>query len=152
MENNERQTGTKYVERSDVDEVVRCKDLRIHRRTRHSMSDVDRNSQIDAYFDAMDAEDLEIVRPALGEDFVYESLGGDLEGFSGLETYMEELRSLSNTTHEVTLRIHDEDASVAEGTVTGEGEDGPVEAKFCNVFEFGPDGGITRIGVYLNDA
>ena len=101
----------------------------------------------------MDADDLDIVRPALADDFVYESLAGDLEGFAGLETYMEDLRSLSNTTHDITLRIHDEAASVAEGIVTGESKDGPVEAAFCNVFEFDTaHERITRIGVYLNDA
>lgn len=66
---------------------------------------------------------------------------------------MEELRGLSNTTHEITLRIHDEAASITEGTVTGESEDGAVGADLCNVFEFDADDeGITRIGVYLNDA
>ena len=116
------------------------------------MSESDRDELIDAYFDAMDAEDLDIVRPALADGFVYESLDGDLEGFAGLETYMNELRGLSETTHEVTLRLHDQTASVAEGTVTGESEDGPVTADFCNVFEFDADDtGITRIGVYLND-
>jgi len=117
------------------------------------MSETDRNDLIDAYFDAMDAGDLELVRPALADDFVYESLAGDLEGFAGLETYMEELRGLANTTHEVTLRLHDGAASVAEGTVTGESGDGPAQAEFCNVFEFDADEErITRIGVYLNDA
>lgn len=119
----------------------------------NTMSEADRNALIDAYFDALDAEDLDIVRPALADGFVYESLAGDLEGVAGLETYMEELRGLSNTTHEVTLRVHDEAASVAEGTVIGDSEDGTVEAEFCNVFEFdAATEGITRIGVYLNDA
>lgn len=117
------------------------------------MATADRNALIDAYFEAMDAADLDIVRPALADGFVYQSLAGDLEGFAGLETYMEELRGLSNTTHEVTIRVHGEAASVAEGTVTGEGEDGSVQADFCDVFEFDPeDEAITRIGVYLNDA
>lgn len=117
------------------------------------MSEADRNTLIDAYFDAMDTEDLDLVRSKLADDFVYESLGGDLEGAAGLETYMEELRGLSNTRHDVTLRIHGERASVAEGSVTGDGEDGSVEADFCNVFEFDADDeAITRIGVYLNDA
>lgn len=117
------------------------------------MSRADRNNLIDAYFDAMDSEDLEIVRPALADEFVYQSLSGELEGFEGLATYMEELRGLSNTNHEITLRVHDGAASVAEGTVTGESEEGTVQADFCDVFEFDPDDeAITRIGVYLNDA
>lgn len=115
------------------------------------MSEADRNELIDAYFDSMDEEDLEIVRPALADGFVYESLSGDLEGFEGLETYMDELRGLSDTTHEVTLRIHGDAASATEGIVTGDSDDGPVEARFCNVFEFTDDDGITRIRVHLND-
>ncbi len=117
------------------------------------MSEAERNELIDAYFDAMDADDLDIVRPALAEGFVYESLNGDLEGFEGLETYMNDLRGLAKTTHDVRLRIHDEAASVTEGTVTGDSDDGPVEADFCNVFEFSDgDEGITRISVHINDS
>ncbi|MFC4986663.1 MULTISPECIES: nuclear transport factor 2 family protein [Saliphagus] len=117
------------------------------------MSDSDRDDLIDAYFDAMDEADLERVRPVLADDFVYESLAGDLEGAAGLETYLEEVRGLSNTSHQVTLRAHGEDASVAEGVVTGDGDDGRVEAGFCDVFEFDDaDERIVRIGVYLNDS
>lgn len=117
------------------------------------MSETDRDDLIDAYFEAMDTADLSELRPVLAEGFVYESLSGDLEGAAGLETYLEELRGLSNTTHEVTLLVHGEEASVAEGVVTGESEDGPVEAEFCDVFEFDADDErLARIGVYLNDA
>lgn len=113
------------------------------------MSQADRTELIDAYFDAMDEADLEIVRPALADGFVYESLSGDLEGFAGLERYMDELRGLSDTTHDVTNLIHGETRSVAEGTVVGDGEDGRVEADFCDVFEFDADEeGIARIAVY----
>lgn len=117
------------------------------------MSDSERDELIDAYFDAMDTADLSELRPLLAPGFVYESLSGDLEGAAGLETYLEEVRGLSNTTHEVALRVHGEEASVAEGTVTGEGAEGPVEAAFCDVFEFDADDeALARIGVYLNDA
>lgn len=119
----------------------------------YTMSKENRNALIDAYFDAMDTDDLEIVRPVVTDGFIYESLSGDLSGFSGLKTYMEELRGLSNTDHEITTVIHGETASVVEGTVTGENEDDPVELDFCNVFEFNADNeGITRISVYLNDS
>lgn len=117
------------------------------------MAEADRNEMIDAYFDAMDAADLSIVRPALADDFVYESLSGELEGFEGLQTYMEELRGLSDTEHRIGLRLHDDAASVAEGTVSGENDGESVEADFCNVFEFADgDEAISRISVYLNDA
>ncbi len=118
------------------------------------MSVQDRNDLIDAYFDAMDEDDLSIVEPALADGFLYQSLSGDLEGFSGLQHYAEEVRSLSNSTHDVTQRVHDDTASVAEGIVTGDTQDGEhLEARFCNVFEFtNDDTGITRLAVYLNDA
>lgn len=118
------------------------------------MSTADRNELIDAYFNAMDADNLDLVLPVLADDFLYQSLSGDLEGASGLRHYAEEVRSLSNSTHDVTLRIHGDGASVAEGIVSGETPDGDrTEANFCNVFEFDEsDSEITRLAVYLNDA
>jgi ketosteroid isomerase-like protein len=117
------------------------------------MSDADRDDLIDAYFAAMDAEDVDLVRPYLADGFVYESLSGDLDGAAGLATYVRELKTLSGTTHEITVRVHGDDASVAEGTVTGEGADGPVAVGFCDVFEFDDaDERIERIAVYLDDA
>lgn len=113
----------------------------------------DRAELIDAYFTALDANDLGIVEPALADEFIYESLAGDLEGVSGLETYMEEHRGFADTTHDVTLLVHGTEASIAEGTVTGKTEDGTVTTEFCDVFEFDDDGHrITRIAVYVNDA
>ncbi len=113
-------------------------------RQRPDMSDSERDDLIDAYFDAMDEANPDLVRPALAGGFVYESLSGDFEGASGLETYLEEVRGLSNTTHEVSLRTHGEGASVVEGIVTGDSDDGRVEAGFCDVFEFDDaDGRIT---------
>lgn len=117
------------------------------------MSDDDRTELIEAYFDAIDEEDPEIARSAFTDEFVYESLSGTLEGFEGFRRYVEELRGLSNSTHEISLLVHDADASVAEGTVIGENDEGTVEADFCDVFEFDADEeAITRISVYLNDA
>lgn len=117
------------------------------------MNEDDRDRLIAAYFDAMDADDLELVRSAIADGFVYESLGGDLEGFEGLETYMNELRGFSDTTHELHRTIHDPAASVVEGTVTGDLDGESVAVDFCNVFEFDAgDGGITRIGVFTNGA
>ncbi len=117
------------------------------------MSQADRDELIDAYFDAMDEEDPALARSAFADDFVYESLSGTLEGFSGFEEYVNELRGLSNSEHEISRRVHDEGAAVAEGTVTGEGDDGRVSADFCDVFEFDADDEeIARIAVYLNDA
>ena len=118
------------------------------------MTDADRDDLIDAYFEAMDAGNLDPVREALADDFRYESPAGDFEGTEGLREYVEDHRSLADSTHEIDVRVHDASASVAEGTVRGTTEDGgSTEAGFCDVFEFDEaDGHITRLAVYLNDA
>lgn len=117
------------------------------------MTRATRDDLIDTYFEAMDTDDPELARPALADGFVYESLSGDLAGFAGLERYVTELRGLSNSTHEITNRVHASEAVAVEGVVTGETADGESSARFCDVFEFdGDDAGITRIAVYLNDA
>lgn len=113
-----------------------------------------RNDLIDAYFRALDEADPAIARPALAETFVYESLAGDLDGFDGLSDYITEYRSLTDSTHDLTRRVHGDDASVVEGVVTGTGPDGErAQAGFCDVFEFDADEeAITRIAVYTNDS
>jgi len=118
------------------------------------MSTDSRDDLIDAYFSALDESDPSIAREALADSFVYESLSGDRHGFEGLRTYITEDRSVTDSVHDISQRIHGPAASVAEGVVTGTGDDGePVEAAFCDVFEFDDEEGtITRIGVYLNDS
>ncbi|MFO7927626.1 nuclear transport factor 2 family protein [Natronomonas sp.] len=113
-----------------------------------------RNELIDAYFAALDETDPELARPALSDDFVYESLAGPLEGFDGLAAYITDHRSVTDSTHDVQRRIHDDDVSVTAGVVTGTGPDGdPAEAAFCDVFEFDDaDEAIERITVYINDS
>ena len=84
----------------------------------------------------------------------YQSPGGEFEGGEGIRQYIEEVRTMSNSTHEISLRLHDEQASVAEGRVTGDTADGePVQVRFADVFEFDEDDAkLTRCAVYLNDA
>ena len=119
----------------------------------YEMSVENRDAVIDDYFEAIDRADPGIVEPSLDEAFRYESPAGDLEGAGGLRRYVEELRSMSNSTHEVTLRVHDGDVAVAEGVVTGEGAEGePVSRRFVDVFEFdGDSGALARVGVYVKD-
>jgi len=78
------------------------------------MSMKDRNDVIDAYFEALDQANPGIVRGTLADDFVYQSPGGEFEGGEGIRQYIEEVRTMSNSTHEISLRLHDEQASVAE--------------------------------------
>ena len=114
----------------------------------------DRDAAIDDYFEAIDRADPGLVAASLADEFVYQSPAGELAGREGLARYVEELRSMSNSTHEITLRVHDGAAAAVEGVVTGEGGDGePVSRRFVDVFEFDEESGeITRIAVYVKDA
>ena len=118
------------------------------------MSVEDRNDVIDTYFEALDQADPELVQGSLADDFVYQSPGGEFEGAEGIRRYIEEIRTMSNSTHEITLRLHDDQASVTEGRVTGDAADGEsVQVQFADVFEFDEDDKkLTRCAVYLNDA
>ena len=117
-----------------------------------------RDDAIDAFFEAMDAENPDVVRPSLADGFVYDSLSGEFEGVAGLDEYLSNVRSISDVAHETTRRVHDGGASVVEGVATGRKDGEPFEARFCNVFEFrfeGDESGIDdarigRVTVYLN--
>ena len=113
----------------------------------------DRDAVIDDYFEAIDRADPEVVEGSLDEEFRYESPGGELEGPGALGQYVEEVRSMSDSTHEITLRVHDGEVSVVEGVVSGVGADGePVRRRFVDVFEFDEESGsIARIAVYVKD-
>ena len=108
---------------------------------------------IDDYFEAIDRADPGIVEASLDEEFRYESPGGDLEGREGLRRYVEEIRSMSNSTHEITLRVHDGDVAAVEGVVSGVAADGDrIRRRFVDVFEFDEESGkLARIAVYLKD-
>lgn len=117
------------------------------------MSVEDRNAVIDDYFEAIDRADPGLVEESLDDEFVYQSPEGELEGREGLRRYVNDLRSMSNSTHEIALRVHGGAAAAVEGSVTGEGADGePVSRRFVDVFEFdGESGKLTRVAVYIKD-
>lgn len=110
-----------------------------------------RNDVIDDYFAAIDRADPAVVAESLDEEFVYESPGGELRGTDGLRRYVEEIRSMSDSTHEISLRVHDGAAAAVEGNVAGVGADGePVSRRFVDVFEFDEESGkLARVAVYL---
>lgn len=117
------------------------------------MSDSTREELIASYFAALDNEDPSLLKDSIGEMLVYESLSEQFHGLDGFQRYMSEYRSFSGTDHDITMHIHGETASVAEGVVVGYDEDGgQIEASFCDVFEFDDsEEALTRITVYLND-
>jgi len=117
------------------------------------MSAESRNDLIDAYFSALDKANPILAADALADLFVYESLSGDLEGYSGLEAYITDLRSVTESDHQIEYRHHADGASTVQGVVTGTDPDGnQVEVSFCDVFRFDDnEAAITRISVYVNN-
>ncbi|MFC7157147.1 nuclear transport factor 2 family protein [Halomarina halobia] len=108
-----------------------------------------RDQLIDAYFAAMDNDNFELVEPAISENIRFESASGSVSSLEGFREYTEESRMISDSVHEVTRRIHAENASVCEGNVRGQTPEGPIEGAFCDVFEFDDDEErVTRISVY----
>lgn len=104
---------------------------------------------IDRYFQALDEDDFTRVEPVLADEVRFKSSADELSDADRLRAYMEEGRMISNSTHEINRRIHDDDVSVVEGMVRGETADGPVQGAFCDVFEFDQHAGtITSITVY----
>ena len=121
-------------------------------RPRVGMDAERRDDLIDAYFTALDEGEFSLVEPHLAPDVTYESVGIDaLDGPEGVRRYFEELRPFGGTVHEVERRLHAEEASAAEGRVTGEHEGESIDTGFCDVFEFDDaEEHLTRVTVYTN--
>lgn len=118
------------------------------------MGQSERETVIDTYFHAMDETDTGDVRPLLAPDFTY--VAGDGTTFVGedaIDRYIDEVRSLTDTHHEIEHLAHGDSASFAEGTVSGTGPGGDeVAVGFCDVFEFDNENAtLTTLTVYINE-
>jgi len=116
------------------------------------MSTESREALIEAYFDVLDTEDYDCLYDVFDEDVVYLYPGGeDLEGLDVAMEYFEERRPTEDSEHNLERTVHTDEVSVSEGSFTGfVPGSGPIEADFCNVFEFTPsDDRITYNGVYM---
>jgi ketosteroid isomerase-like protein len=118
------------------------------------MKQSERETVIDTYFDAMDETDTSDVKHLLAPEFTY--VAGDGTTFVGedaIDRYIEEVRSLSDTHHEIEHLAHGDSALFAEGTVSGTGPGGDdVSVGFCDVFEFDDENGtLAALTVYINE-
>lgn len=96
-----------------------------------------RDRLVDAYFQALDDEEYSQLDSAFTEDVTYQLPDETINGRDELMAYFRERREPTNTTHEVTRRIHDDGGSAVEGYVTGEMPDGSAfEGRFADVFAF----------------
>lgn len=110
-----------------------------------------RNELIDRYYGAVDEEDYDRMLTAFTDAIEYRYPGEDeMHGSDEVREFFEERRQTSETTHDVFRRLHDEEATVCEGRITGElrGE-GPFEGSYVGVFEFDEAAGaISHVSVY----
>lgn len=118
------------------------------------MEHSERETIIDTYFDAMDEADTTAIKPLQAPEFTY--IAGDGTTFVGedaVDRYIDEVRSLEDTHHEIEHFAHGETASFAEGTVSGTDPGGrEVAVGFCDVFEFDDGAGtLEQLTVYINE-
>jgi len=115
------------------------------------MQRAERDKLIDIYYRAADEENYDLFESVFTEDVTYLYPGeDDMHGLPAVQEFFEERRQTTNTTHDLFRRVHDDDATICEGTITGElrGE-GPIDGAFVGAFEFDDDAeAIDRVGVY----
>lgn len=109
-----------------------------------------RDDLIDAYFDALDDAEYAPLESVFTSDVTYRMPSETVEGKADLMDYFRNHRLPSRTTHDISLRIHDTDASAVEGDVTGElTTGGDFGGPFVDVFVFDDDRRrIDRMSVY----
>lgn len=115
------------------------------------MNTARRDELIDTYYAAVDDEDWDRLLSAFTEDVEYLYPGEDpITGHDEVRQFFEERRETRETTHDVTRRIHDEDATACEGHITGQmGDEGPFEGAYAGVFTFDDEADrIDYVGVY----
>ncbi|WP_411965877.1 nuclear transport factor 2 family protein [Haloferax sp. YSMS24] len=109
-----------------------------------------RNELIDTYYSAVDDADFDRMLTAFTEDVEYLYPGEEpMHGHGAVRTFFEERRKTKNTTHDVFRRVHDDTATVCEGTITGQMGEDSLDGAYVGVFEFDDDAGrISYVGVY----
>lgn len=115
------------------------------------MDTATRDELIDTYYDAIDSEAFERFERVFAPDIEYLYPGeSEMHGVAEVQTFFEERRRHSNSTHDVHRRVSDQEVTVCEGRVTAERRDGtPLDIGFVGVFTFdNVADGIDRIAVY----
>jgi ketosteroid isomerase-like protein len=112
-----------------------------------------RNQLVEAYFDALDEEEYEELPGLFTEDATYVHPSATVEGGEGIRRLFAENRRTETTDHQITRRVHGTDATVCEGTVTGEFIDGDAfNGEFMDAFEFDEESErIAVISVYTRN-
>lgn len=111
----------------------------------------DRNRLVDAYYGGLDDDDPDAAVSAFAPGVTYRYPGeGAIEGREAVRRFFAERRPTSDTTHDVTRRVHGDSATACDGRFEGDHEErGRVEADFAGFFEFDEDESlIAEIAVY----
>jgi len=102
---------------------------------------------INDYYTAVDSEDYEVFDEIFAESAAHVRPGqGSLDGRNEIKQFFEEQRQSSGTTHTVTRRFHDDDASYCKVTVSGQLDGDQFEGDVISEFQFDPE--TERIAQY----
>lgn len=111
------------------------------------MNEGRRDELIDAYYGGLDAEEYGAFDEIFADDAEYARPGQrTLRGGDEIRAFFETERRSSNTTHQVTKRLHDDDATYCKVAVRGDLPDGSFEGDVVAEFEF--DDAASQITAY----
>ena len=113
--------------------------------------DIDhRNELIDQYYEAVDDAAYDRMVSVFAEDITYLYPGEEpMHGHDEVKEFFEERRPTSETTHDVFHRIHNDEATACEGTITGKMKGDRIEGAYVGIFKFDDETErISYVGVY----
>ncbi|MCU4744150.1 nuclear transport factor 2 family protein [Halobacteria archaeon AArc-m2/3/4] len=116
------------------------------------MNEEKRNRLIEHYLDGMDLQDKDLLRDAFAPDIVHEHPVRNIDGIEDFLLFKVDEQPPQESEHKVSRRIHVPEASVVQGRKVGTVEGEPVDAQFCDVYEFNADeSAITKLSVYVRE-
>jgi ketosteroid isomerase-like protein len=108
---------------------------------------MDRDSRVRAYYRRLDNGEYAELEALLHPDFVQQRPDRTFEDRAAFIQFMRSERPLTETTHELTAVCASEGGRAASGHLLD--ADGNKLFSFIDVFEFGPDGRLTRLTTYV---
>jgi ketosteroid isomerase-like protein len=108
---------------------------------------MDRDSRVRAYYRRLDNGEYAELEALLHPDFVQQRPDRTFEDRAAFIQFMRSERPLTETTHELTAVCASEGGRAASGHLLD--ADGNELFSFIDVFEFGPDGRLTRLTTYV---
>lgn len=110
-----------------------------------------REALIGAYFGAVDAEDYGSFGEVFTDDVEFLPLGDSPQGLDAMVAWYRGEVTLTDMRHDVDRVIHSQDATVVQGHLDADLQDGRrLEGRFADVFEFDErEASITYLAIYI---